>query len=73
MLKITDDLMVATHEGATIATATRTGKLWTVTTWPHPLTRNQAITALTLAEHLASGNDENDPLSLMWREELTHG
>jgi hypothetical protein len=49
-IKVCEDWMTTEHDGRVIATATRTGKRWTVSTWPHVLTRNQTITALTLAE-----------------------
>jgi hypothetical protein len=34
------------------------------------LTYNQAITALTLAERLATGHGDDDPFVVTWREEL---
>ncbi|RAY16740.1 hypothetical protein DPM19_00785 [Actinomadura craniellae] len=73
MLKINDDRMTATFDGTEIATATRTGAVWVVSTWPYPLTYNAAITALTLAERLASGHGDDDPFVITWREELAHG
>jgi hypothetical protein len=68
---IEDDRMTTEAEGAVIATATRVGaNRWTVSTSPGYLTRNQAITALTIAERLASGYDNNDPFIVAWRAEL---
>jgi hypothetical protein len=46
---------------------------WTVSTWPGYVTRNQAITALVLAERLAAGYGDDDPFLAGWREELRHG
>ena len=44
---------------------------WIVSSYPGRLfTRNQAITAMVLAERLAAGYGENDPFVLGWREEL---
>jgi hypothetical protein len=72
-IKICEDSMTAEHGGRVIAIATRTGERWTVSTWPHALPRNQAITALTLADWLASGHNADDPFAAAWREELRHG
>ncbi len=33
-------------------------------------TRNQAITAMVLAERLAAGYGEDDPFAIDWRKEL---
>ncbi|GAA0220130.1 hypothetical protein GCM10009527_015470 [Actinomadura nitritigenes] len=62
----------ATTNDKAIATATRTGKVWHATTWPTPLDRNGAITALTLAE-LTLTHGEDDPCVIDLREELTRG
>ena len=35
-----------------------------------PVTRNQAITAMVLAERLAVGYGDDDPFVIGWREEL---
>jgi hypothetical protein len=44
---------------------------WIVSTYPAQLfSRNQAITALTLAEHLAIGYGDDEPLVMAWRKEL---
>jgi hypothetical protein len=66
-INITEDCMSAEIDGSLIATAFRTaGGRWTVSTWPCALTRNGAITALTLAERLA----DDDVFVTAWREEL---
>jgi hypothetical protein len=45
---------------------------WTVSCHPGRLfTRNQAITAMVLAERLAAGYGDDDPFVLGWREELS--
>jgi hypothetical protein len=72
-IKIDDDSMSVDLDGAVIATATRTGDCWAVTDYPAALTRNQAITALMIAEYLTTGRDENDPFVIALREELPHG
>jgi hypothetical protein len=46
---------------------------WAVSSWPGTLTRNQAISALTIAEHLTIGYAENNPLVIALRQELPHG
>jgi hypothetical protein len=44
---------------------------WIVSTHPRRLfSRNEAITALTLAERLAVGYGDDDPFVIAWREEL---
>ena len=44
---------------------------WIVSTYPARLfSRNQAITALTLAERLAIGYGDDDPFVKSWRKEL---
>ncbi|GAA4065813.1 hypothetical protein [Actinomadura miaoliensis] len=73
MIKITDTHMTAEHNGKVIAEATRTAGTWHATTWPTPLTYNQAITALTIAELVATGADESDPCVISLREELADG
>ncbi|GAA2120237.1 hypothetical protein [Actinomadura alba] len=72
-IKINEDSMTATIDGAEIARATRVDGSWLVSTWPHALNYNQAITALVLAERLSTGHGEADPLVIVWREELAHG
>jgi hypothetical protein len=70
-LEITDTQMTATVNGKPIATATRRGQTWHATSWPAPLTYNQAITAMTLAEREAT-HGPDDPFALTWREELAN-
>jgi hypothetical protein len=44
---------------------------WIVSCHPGRLfTRNQAITAMVLAERLAVGYGDDDPFVIGWREEL---
>ncbi|GLZ13299.1 hypothetical protein Acsp04_35340 [Actinomadura sp. NBRC 104425] len=73
MVKITETRMTAEINGCVIAEATRTAGVWHATRWPTPLTYNQAITALTIAELVATGADEADPCVMSLREELTGG
>ena len=73
MIKITDTRMTAEINGRVIAEATRTAGTWRATVWPTPLTYNQAITALTIAELVAMGADETDPCVMSLREELPGG
>jgi hypothetical protein len=72
-IKINEDRMSLTAGGAEVATATRVGDRWSVNTWPHLLTYNQAITALTPAEHLFQRYGYDDPFVITWREELANG
>jgi hypothetical protein len=65
-----DDRVVATARFSQHAAADGTGA-WIVSTHPARLfSRNQAITALTLAERLAAGYGDDDPFLIGWREEL---
>ncbi|MFE9100388.1 hypothetical protein [Actinomadura geliboluensis] len=68
-LEITETTMTVTVKGKVIATGTRIGDVWHVTTWPRPLERNSAITALSLAERVIT-HGEDDPCVLEWRREL---
>jgi hypothetical protein len=43
---------------------------WEVSYWRRFFGRNQAITALTITEHLNSGRDSNDPVIRALRKEL---
>ena len=44
---------------------------WIISCHPGRLfTRNQAITAMALAERLAAGYGDDDPFVIGWREEL---
>jgi hypothetical protein len=71
-LEITEDRMTVVLDGQVIATGTRTGNAWHVTTWPTPLDRNSAITALSLAERVIT-HGEDDPCVMEWRRELARG
>jgi hypothetical protein len=78
MIEITSEYMTLSTDGEVIETA-RFNKdaaadgngAWIVST--HPLRlfyRDQAITALTLAERLAAGFGNDDPFVKTWRKEL---
>jgi hypothetical protein len=69
-LHINDDSMSLEVNGAMVKAAIRLDNLWRVTGWPRLLTRNEAITALTLAEWLLSGRCADVPCVTAWREEL---
>ena len=77
-IQISDDFMILEVNEAVIATArfsqyaAADGQgAWIVSTHPARLfTRNQAITALTLAERLAAGYGDDDPFVMGWRKEL---
>jgi hypothetical protein len=77
-IRIEDNFIAPEADGAVVATA-RFSKdaaadgngAWIVST--HPLRlfyRDQAITALTLAERLAHGYGDDDPFVQAWRKEL---
>ena len=76
--RIEDQLMTAEYGGRVIATAQYSTDAaadgqgaWIVSGLPHRLvTRNQAITAMVLAERLAAGYGDDDPFVIGWREEL---
>jgi len=76
--RIEDDFMSAEYDGRVIATARHSSHAaadgqgaWIVTDWPSRLlTRNQAITAMVLAERLAAGYGDDDLFVIGWREEL---
>jgi hypothetical protein len=78
MLEITDEYISLTTGGEVIATARFSqhaaadgNGAWIVSTHPARLfSRNQAITALTLAERFAVGNGDDDPHVIGWRKEL---
>jgi hypothetical protein len=70
-IQITDDFMCLEIDGVVIATARmRADGWWEASHWPRFFDRNQAITALTVAELLESGRDSNDPVVMALREEL---
>ena len=77
-IRIEDNFMALEVDGAVVATA-RFSKdaaaggngAWIVST--HPLRlfcRDQAITALTLAERITAGFGDDDPFVKTWRKEL---
>ena len=68
---INDDSMSVDINGATVKAVFRLGGLWRVAGWPRLLTRNEAITALTLAECHLSGRNTETPCVAAWREELS--
>ena len=64
------DHVIATARFSEHAAADGNGA-WIVPTHPARLfSRNQAITALTLAERLAVGYGNDDPFVIGWRKEL---
>jgi hypothetical protein len=71
-VRINDDSMSVEINCVTLDKAERQGELWRVNGWPRLLTRNQAITALTLAEWLQSGKDPDSPHAAAWRTELAN-
>jgi hypothetical protein len=77
-IRIEDNFMSAEHDRRVIATARYSEHAaadsqgaWIVSDRPGRLfTRNQAITAMVLAERLAAGYGEDDLFVIGWREEL---
>ena len=77
-MRIDDDFMSAESGGRVIATARYSENAaadghgaWIVSDHPSRLfTRNQAITAMVLAERLAAGYGDDDLFVIGWREEL---
>lgn len=77
-IRITDNSMTLETGGRVVATAQYSehaaadgGGAWIVSTHPARLFgRNDAITALTLAERLAAGLGDDDTFVVGWREEL---
>jgi hypothetical protein len=76
--RIDDRFMTAEYGGRVVATAryspdaaADSQDAWIVPGLPHRLfTRNQAITAMVLAERLAAGYADDDLFVGGWREEL---
>ena len=76
--RIEDHFMTAEHDGRIIATARYSSHAaadgrgaWMVSDHPSRLfNRNQAITAMVLAERLAAGYGDDDLFVIGWREEL---
>jgi hypothetical protein len=69
-ITISDHSMVLEINGAIVAAATECDGGWRVGGWPRLLDRNQAITALTIAELLRIGVDIDDPVVTALRAEL---
>ncbi len=71
MIRITEDQMILRTGGVALAsTARRQDGTWDISTWPVPLGRDHAITALTIAELLARGYPADHPLVATFRREL---
>ena len=78
--RIDDEIMTTGHDGRVVATARYSAHAaadgqgaWVASESDHPgrlFTRDQAITAMVLAERLAAGYGEDDLFVLGWREEL---
>ncbi len=76
--RIEDHLMTAEYGGRVIATARYSAQAaadgrggWIVSGLPHRLfSRDQAITAMVLAERLAAGFGDDDVFVIGWRQEL---
>jgi len=71
-LHVDDDCMSLEIDGTVAHAAVRLGHLWCVTGSSRLLNRNEAITALTLAEWLLSGHSADAPCPAAWRKE-EHG
>ena len=77
-IRIEDNYMCAEQDGRVVATARYSEHaaadghgVWIVSERPGRLfTRNQAITAMVLAERLAVGYGDDDLFVIGWREEL---
>lgn len=76
-IDITTDRMTAVYGGAVIATARFSehaadgNGAWIVSTHPAQLfDRNDAITALSIAERLAAGYGDDDAFVTSWRAEI---
>jgi hypothetical protein len=70
--RIEDRFMTAEYGGRVVATAAADGQsAWTVSGLPRRrFSRNQAITAMVLAERLAADYGDDDLFVVGWREEL---
>lgn len=70
-IRIGAGIMHLEIDGRVVATATeRAGGWWEVTCRPRFFDRNQAITALTVAELLENGRDSSDPVVAALCDEL---
>lgn len=68
-IKIDEDLMVLEIGGVVIATARQWPEGWReVNHWPRFFDRDQAITALTVADLLETGYRSDHPVVTAWRE-----
>ncbi|HUY48829.1 MAG TPA: hypothetical protein VMV92_24455 [Streptosporangiaceae bacterium] len=68
---IEEYFMRAEFNGSVIATAScASGDRWTIDADARRFTRNQAITAMVLADYFAEGYGDDDPFVIGWREEL---
>jgi len=72
-LHIDDDYMSLEVDGTVTRTAVRFDSLWRVTGWPRLPNRNEAITALVLAEWLLSGRSVDALCAVAWRKEVNGG
>jgi|CZKT01.1.fsa_nt_gi hypothetical protein len=72
-IKLGEDSMSLKINGTEIVAVVRLDDLWGVTGWPRLRSRNEAITALTLAERLLAGYGDEDPFVTARREELRGG
>ena len=76
--RIDDEIMTAEHDGRVVAPAQYSAHAaadgpgaWIVSGLPRRLlTRDQAITAMVLAERLAAGPGDDDLFVIGWRAEL---
>ncbi|HUK67272.1 MAG TPA: hypothetical protein VLW50_00700 [Streptosporangiaceae bacterium] len=68
---ISEDSITMEFDGAPATVAVCLDDLWQITWWPRLLTRDEAITALTLAEQLLAADGGNSFVAT--REELRHG
>ena len=78
MIEISDEYMIASIDGQIVATARWSwyaaadgNGAWIASTHPKRLlSRDKAISAMTLASLLASGRPDEDPQVILLREEL---
>ena len=71
-IEINDRTMQLQIDGAVVAFARQaTDGRWEISNRRGRFNRNQAITAMVLAERLATGYGDDDPFVIGWREELT--
>jgi len=71
-IEINDHTMQLRIDGAVVAFARQaTDGRWEINDRRGRFNRNQAITAMVLAERLATGYGDDDPFVIGWREELT--